>query len=161
EKLPNGDIRLGVHIADVGAYVKPESALDKEAKRRGNSTYLVGTVIPMLPHKLSNGLCSLVEQEDRLTKTAFIIFSPNHKIKETAFANSVIRSDKRLTYRQAYALLKEDNLKKIRAVPLPPAHQTGSTGRALSDLSDQELKKLQVHVRDLWEIAAAVRKRRM
>lgn len=161
EKLPNGDLRIGVHIADVGAYVKPGSALDKEAKRRGNSTYLVGTVIPMLPHKLSSGLCSLVEQEDRLTKTAFLIFSRNHKLKETAFANSVIRSNKRLTYRQAYALLKENDFKKIRAVPLPPAHQTGSTGRALHALKDHELRDLQQGVRDLWKIAAAVRKRRM
>lgn len=160
-ELSGGDLRIGVHIADVGAYVKPESPLDKEAKKRGNSTYLVGTVIPMLPHKLSNGLCSLVENEDRLTKSVFFIFSPNGKIKETSFANSVIRSNKRMTYRQAYALLKENDLEKIRAVPLPPAHQTGSTGRSLRDLSDEELKRLQTGVRHLWQVASQVRKRRM
>lgn len=161
EELPNGDVRVGVHIADVGTYVQPGTALDVEAKKRGNSTYLVGVVIPMLPKKLSNGICSLVEREDRLTKTVFLIFSKNGRIKETAFANSVIRSDKRLTYRQAYALLKEDSLKKIRAVPLPPAHQTGSTGKALDSLTDEELRQLQTQVRGLWRIASRVRKRRM
>lgn len=161
ESLANGDVRIGIHIADVGAYVKPDSNLDKEAKRRGNSTYLVGTVIPMLPHKLSSGLCSLQENVDRLTKSAFLTFSPQGKIKDSAFANTVIRSEKRLTYKQAYALLKEDSLKKIRAVPLPPAHQTGSTGRPLADLSDAELARLQEGVRQLWKIAAAVRKGRM
>lgn len=161
EQLRGGDVRIGIHIADVGSYVKPGTALDQEAQRRGNSTYLVGTVIPMLPHKLSNGLCSLVEREDRLTKSVFITFSPKGKIRETTYANSVIRSDKRLTYRQAYAFLKEDDLDKVRKVPLPPAHQTGSTGRALSEMSDQELQKLQRGVRLLWEVAARVRKQRM
>lgn len=161
ETLPDGEIRIGVSIADVGAYVSPESPLDKEAKRRGNSTYLVGTVIPMLPHKLSSGLCSLQEGEDRLTKTVFLIFSPRGKLQDTAFVNSVIRSNKRLTYRQAYGLLNEDNLEKIRTIPLPPAHQTGSTGRPLGDLSDEELRDLQTDVRKLWKIASTVRKKRM
>jgi ribonuclease R len=161
EKLPGGDVRIGVHIADVGAYVKPDSALDKEARRRGNSTYLVGTVIPMLPHKLSNGLCSLVENEDRLTKTVFLTFSRNGKLRDTDFANSVIRSDKRMTYRQAYAMLKEDDLNKIRNLPLPPAHQTGATGRALRELNDEDLKRLQAGVRELWKFASQIRAHRM
>ncbi len=64
EYLDNGDIRVGVHIADVSHYVKPGTALDREAQDRGNSTYLVGTVVPMLPEKLSNGLCSFPAQWD-------------------------------------------------------------------------------------------------
>ncbi len=161
EQLPDGDVRIGIHIADVSTYVRPGTALDREARRRGNSTYLVGTVIPMLPEKLSNGLCSLVEAQDRLCKATLITFAPNGRIKETSFANTVICSRKRLTYRQAYALLFENNLERIRALPLPPKHQTGSTGRALRDLSDVELTDLQGWIRQLWSIARRLRADRM
>ena len=161
EPLDGGEVRIGIHIADVSAYVRAGSALDREAQRRGNSTYLVGTVIPMLPEKLSNGLCSLVEAQDRLCKAVFLTFDKKGRIKDTAYANTVIRSRKRLTYKQAYALLFEDNLAAIRALPLPPKHQTGSTGRALRDLSDAELRDLQTWVRALWKIASHLRKERM
>lgn len=161
EPLENGGHRVGVHIADVSAYVKPGTALDTEARERGNSTYLVGTVIPMLPHALSNGLCSLVEGEDRLTKSVFLDFTKNGKIEKTEFADSVIRSAKRLTYEQAHALMKEDDLKAIRALPTPPKHQTGSTGRRLDSLSNKELGMLQTAIRGLWDIGSRLRKRRM
>lgn len=161
EYLDEGDIRVGIHIADVSTYVKPGTALDQEAQRRGNSTYLVGTVIPMLPEKLSNGLCSLVEAQDRLTKAVFLTFDAKGRPKDTAFANTVIRSRKRLTYKQAYALLFEKSLAKVRALPLPPKHQTGSTGRALSSLDDTELSDLQKWVRQLWKLAGRLRRDRM
>jgi ribonuclease R len=141
--------------------VKPGTALDREAQRRGNSTYLVGVVIPMLPEKLSNGLCSLVEAQDRLCKAVFLTFARNGRLRETTFANTVIRSRKRLTYKQAYALLFEDDLNRIRALPLPPKHQTGSTGRALGSLDDIELSELQSWVRALWKIASRLRRDRM
>jgi len=161
ETLDDGDVRVGIHIADVSAYVKTGTALDREAQRRGNSTYLVGTVVPMLPEKLSNGLCSLVEAQDRLCKAVFLVFDKKCRLKETTYGNTVIRSRKRLTYRQAYALLFENNLEKIRALPLPPKHQTGSTGRALNSLTDLELVDLQSWVRKLWAIASRLRKDRM
>jgi ribonuclease R len=161
ETLDNGEVRVGVHIADVSAYVKPGTALDREAQRRGNSTYLVGTVVPMLPEKLSNGLCSLVEAQDRLCKAVFLVFDKKLRLKSTTFGNTVIRSRKRLTYRQAYALLFEDDLEKIRALPLPPKHQTGSTGRALHSLTNLELTDLQSWVRKLWAIASRLRSDRM
>lgn len=161
EELEHGLIRVGIHIADVSAYVKSGTALDREACRRGNSTYLVGTVIPMLPEKLSNGLCSLVEAQDRLTKAVFLTFDQQGHIKEKSFHNTVIRSRKRLTYKQAYALLFTDDLKQIRDLPLPPKHQTGSTGRALSSLSHRELSDLQKWVRLLWRIASTLRRDRM
>ncbi len=161
EPLESGEVRIGIHIADVSTYVKASTALDREAQRRGNSTYLVGVVIPMLPEKLSNGLCSLVEAQDRLCKAVFLTFAKNGKPRETTFANTVIRSRKRLTYKQAYALLFENDLNRIRALPLPPKHQTGSTGRALSSLDDTELGELQSWVRALWKIASRLRKDRM
>ncbi|MEO7597854.1 MAG: RNB domain-containing ribonuclease, partial [Opitutus sp.] len=161
EVLEGGEVRIGIHIADVSSYVKVGTALDREAQRRGNSTYLVGVVIPMLPEKLSNGLCSLVEAQDRLCKAVFMTFAKNGRPKDTTFANTVIRSRKRLTYKQAYALLFEDDLERIRALPLPPKHQTGSTGRALSSLDDLELSELQAWVRALWKIASRLRRDRM
>ncbi|MDB6126787.1 MAG: VacB and RNase family 3-5 exoribonuclease, partial [Verrucomicrobia bacterium] len=157
----HGEVRIGIHIADVSHYVLPGTALDREAQRRGNSTYLVGVVIPMLPEKLSNGLCSLVEAQDRLCKAVFLTFARNGRIKETTYANTIIRSRKRLTYKQAYAFMFEDNLEKIRALPLPPKHQTGSTGRALRDLSDAELIDLQTWIRALWRVGSRMRRERM
>jgi ribonuclease R len=161
EDVGGGNVRVGIHIADVSSYVKAGTAIDREARTRGNSTYLVGTVIPMLPEKLSNGLCSLVEAQDRLCKAVFLTFGPDNRIRETSYANTVIRSRKRLTYKQAYALLFEDNLEKIRSMPVPPKHQTGSTGRALRELEDWELEDLQAWIRALWRIASSMRRERM
>ena len=161
EVLENGDVRAGIHIADVSTYVRPGTALDREAQRRGNSTYLVGVVVPMLPEKLSNGLCSLVEGQDRLCKAVFLTFDKKGRIKDTSFANTVIHSRKRLTYKQAYAFIFENDIERIRALPLPPKHQTGSTGRALHDLSDHELIELQTWIRGLWKLASRLRHDRM
>ena len=107
EKIDNtGGWRLGVHIADVSAYVTPDSALDREARRRGNSVYLPDRVIPMLPERLSNGVCSLNPDVDRLTHSVLIEFDKNGRAKKAGFARSVIRSAKRLTYKEAYAILQ-------------------------------------------------------
>ena len=104
EKIKNG-WRLGVHIADVAAYVEPGSPLDREARRRGNSVYLPDRVIPMLPERLSNVVCSLNPGVDRLTHSVFIHFDKNGVVRSARFAHSVIRSVHRLTYKQAYAIL--------------------------------------------------------
>ena len=107
EKIDHtGGWRLGVHIADVSAYVTPESALDREARRRGNSVYLPDRVIPMLPERLSNGVCSLNPGVDRLTHSVFIEFDKHGRAKNARFAKSEIRSAKRLTYKEAYAILQ-------------------------------------------------------
>jgi ribonuclease R len=105
EKLANGDWQLGVHIADVAAYVEPGSALDREARRRGNSVYLPDRVIPMLPERLSNGVCSLKPEVDRLTHSVFIQFDKRGVAKSARFARTVIRSAHRLTYKEAFAIL--------------------------------------------------------
>src|SRR6266542_5802807 len=104
EKIPSG-WRLGVHIADVAAYVEPASPLDREARRRGNSVYLPDRVIPMLPERLSNGVCSLNPGVDRFTHSVFIHFDKHGTAKSARFAHSIIRSAHRLTYKQAYAIL--------------------------------------------------------
>src|SRR5438132_555060 len=106
EKIDNEGWRLGVHIADVSAYVTPDSALDREARRRGNSVYLPDRVMPMLPERLSNGVCSLNPDVDRLTHSVLIEFDKNGRAKKAGFARSVIRSAKRLTYKEAYAILQ-------------------------------------------------------
>jgi len=109
DELPDGGWRLGVHIADVSHYVTPGTALDKEAAERGNSVYLVDRVIPMLPEKLSNNLCSLRPREDRLTQTVIIEFDAKLKVRQTDFALSVIHSRHRLTYKEAFAQLQSRN----------------------------------------------------
>lgn len=158
---PDHSVIVGVHIADVAHYVRPGTALDKEARKRGNSTYLVGTVIPMLPHALSNGLCSLVEDQDRLTKSVFLTFRKDGSLLHTRFSDTVIRSNKRLTYEQAFALLNRTAFKELRQQPDPPAHQTGSTGRSLKALSDSELLTIQNAIIAFWDIARRLRERRM
>src|SRR5213595_3828870 len=106
EKIDNGGWQLGVHIADVAAYVEPGSALNREARRRGNSVYLPDRVIPMLPERLSNGVCSLNPGVDRLTHSVFIEFDKSGRAKNARFVKSVIRSAKRLTYKEAYTILQ-------------------------------------------------------
>lgn len=158
---PDGGIEVGVHIADVSYYVRPNSALDKEARRRGNSTYLVGTVIPMLPLELSNGICSLVEDKDRLVKSVFLRFATTGDCLGVSFADSVIRSVKRLSYEQAHALLKQNDLAAIKRIGNPQQHETGFAGKPLSELDDKFLGRLRTMVRHLWSLASQLRKRRM
>jgi len=99
--------KLWVHIADVSHYVKPGQALDEEARRRGNSTYLVDRVIPMLPEGLSNELCSLKPGVDRLTKCVEFHLSREGRVLRTRFYPSVIRSKARFTYKEALAILQK------------------------------------------------------
>jgi ribonuclease R len=104
-KLDNGLWELGVHIADVSWFVRQGTAMDEEAHERGNSVYFPGFVIPMLPEILSNGVCSLQEEVPRLCKSAFITYDKDARPIATRFANSVIKSAKRLRYREAQAIL--------------------------------------------------------
>jgi ribonuclease R len=106
EKDPDGNWVLGVHIADVSNFVTPDSPLDVEAKNRGNSVYLPGKTIPMLPEVLSNGICSLQPDQERFAKSAYLTYNREAKILSRNFANSVIKSTQRLTYVQADRILK-------------------------------------------------------
>jgi ribonuclease R len=98
--------RLWVHIADVSHYVKPGSQLDLEARKRGNSTYLVDRVIPMLPEALSNELCSLKPGVDRLTKCVEFLLSREGRVLNTEFYSAVIHSQRRFSYQEAFAILQ-------------------------------------------------------
>jgi len=105
EKLDNGNVRLGVHIADVSHYVTEGSELDEEALRRGNSTYLVDGVVSMLPHTLSSNMCSLVPNEDRLAYSVLIEFSPRGAIKSYEVRETVIHSKRRFTYEEVQDII--------------------------------------------------------
>jgi len=104
-ELSNGHVELGVHIADVSAYLVPGSAMDTEAQERGTSIYLVDRTIPMLPEALSNDLCSLVPHQDRLAMSAIFEMTRDGDVCETWYGETVIRSDRRFTYREAQDIL--------------------------------------------------------
>lgn len=109
ERLPNGNYLLGVHIADVSYYVRENSALDREAYNRGCSVYLVDRVIPMLPHRLSNGICSLNPQVDRLTMSCEMEFDANANIVRHDIFTSVIKTKERMTYTNVRKILVDED----------------------------------------------------
>jgi ribonuclease R len=106
EKNSYGNWVLGVHIADVSNFVKSDSPLDAEAGTRGNSVYLPGKTIPMLPEILSNGICSLQPDQKRFVKSVYPTYDKDGNVLSRRFANSIMRSTQRLTYQQADKALK-------------------------------------------------------
>lgn len=138
---PKGGWELAVHIADVSHYVYPGTELDKEASKRGNSVYLADRVIPMLPEKLSNGVCSLKPHVERLTHVAIIDFDKNGKPVKSRFASAVIRSHRRYSYEEAHEIMMMD-VAKINA------------------FDDKKEKSLGLHLKRAWELASKIRKLR-
>jgi ribonuclease R len=136
KRLPNGNFELGVHIADVSHYVKENSALDREAYQRATSVYFADRVIPMLPPRLSNGICSLHPHEDRLTLSCTMEIDRAGKVVRFDIYPSVIRSAERLTYTEVSALLE---------------------GEAVTD----KLKPLAPMLRDAGELAEILRQKRL
>ncbi|MCH9704131.1 MAG: ribonuclease R, partial [Chlamydiae bacterium] len=137
-----GHFHLAVHIADVSHYVKPGSHLDNEAKKRCNSTYLPGTVIPMLPHELSSNLCSLMPKVDRFAVSVMMEMDSKGEVVDYSFGRSVIHSNKRFSYEEAYEVLKGkesphkellENLVKLCHVLKKRRSERGSIEFALPD----------------------------
>jgi ribonuclease R len=126
---PDGSFDIYIHIADVSHYVRIGTPLDVEARARGNSVYLVDRVIPMLPEKLSNGICSLQPNVDRLVKTAIVTLDPRGEIRNFRFAEGIIHSAKRFTYQEAFALIQQ-----------PPVTSLGRDLHALNAMA-QVLRK--------------------
>ena len=135
EKTPRG-WTLAVHIADVSHYIKPGSPMDQEAVERGNSTYLVDRVLPMLPTELSNGICSLKPDVDRLTKCALMEISADGEITRAKFIDAVIHSRAKLSYEQAQEILD---------------------GKSAPEGSPKGLEEM---VREAWKMASVLRKKR-
>jgi ribonuclease R len=134
-----------VHIADVSFFVKDGTPLDEEAQKRGNSTYFPGFVIPMLPEVLSNGVCSLQEGVPRLCKSAFITLDEDSRPVRTRFANTIIKSAKRLRYREAQAILDG-----TKAIPHPEGART---------IEDYPREVVQL-LNDMHALARQIQKRR-
>ena len=125
ERLGPDSFRLGVHIADVSHYVRENSPLDLEARLRGTSVYLVDRVIPMLPHRLSNGICSLNQGEDRLTLSASMDIDPSGRITRYEIFPSVIRVRTRLSYKIVRSILADkDATLREQYSPLVPMLET-------------------------------------
>ncbi|MDZ7766748.1 MAG: ribonuclease R [Melioribacteraceae bacterium] len=124
EEQPNGNFLIGIHIADVSHYLEENSPIFKGAKKRGTSVYLVGNVIPMLPEKLSNQVCSLVPNEDRLTFSVMVEMTPRGKVENYKIGKSVINSKRRFTYDEVQNILENkkgefyDELCKLNNIAL-------------------------------------------
>jgi len=116
-ELENGNLEIGVHIADVTHYLKPDSVLDREAFERSTSVYLVDRCNPMLPEKLSNNLCSLVPEQDRLTFSAVFVFDAKDKIVSRWFGKTVIHSAKRFAYEEAQTILDKKPSDELKNHP--------------------------------------------
>jgi ribonuclease R/exosome complex exonuclease DIS3/RRP44 len=106
KKIDNNNFEIGIHIADVSHYVKPSTILDKEAYNRATSIYLVDRVIPMLPEKLSNKVCSLRPNEDKLTFSAVFNFNKKGEINNSWFGRTIIKSNKRFSYQEAQEIIE-------------------------------------------------------
>lgn len=105
-RLKNGKWEIGVHIADVTHYVKPDTIIDREAQKRATSVYLVDRVVPMLPEHLSNGICSLRPDEDKLTFSCIFTMDDNGKVLDSKITRTVTRSDRRFTYEEAQEVIE-------------------------------------------------------
>ncbi|MBL4644492.1 MAG: ribonuclease R [Candidatus Pacebacteria bacterium] len=137
KKLENGNFEIGIHIADVTHYVRPGTKLDLEARKRGTSVYLVDRTIPMLPEAISNDLCSLNPNEEKRAFGAIFELDSKAQVVKHSFSKTLIRSDKRFSYRTAQDLLDS----------------RGSTPKADAEFAED--------LYSLWDLSSALRKERV
>ena len=151
----NGNYRLGVHIADVSHYVKPNGCIDKCAYDRGTSVYFPDRVLPMLPKALSNGACSLNEGEERYAMSVFITFTDRGEIVDSELFESVILSDKRMTYDEVTAILKSDGQRDEIALMLKDMEQLclllEAKRQALGEVS-LDVKEAHIYLNERGEV---------
>ncbi len=163
-QLGNGRVQLGVHIADVSYYVKENSILDKEALHRGTSIYLVDRVIPMLPEKLSNEICSLKEGVNRLTFSCIMDVDENGNVFDYKIAESVIHSKKRFTYEEVQEIIEQKRSKNPFADEIQMMFKLSKTlirrRQKLGSL-DFDLPEVKVELNDLGEPIAIKRRERL
>lgn len=159
KQLENGNYSIGIHIADVAHYVTPGSALDREARQRGNSVYLAGKVLPMLPEALSNGICSLNPYVDRLTYSAIVELTPRGKVEKYSFAKTVINSKKRFTYEQVQDIITGEYQRQVKEY----GAKVKEAKKAGQDIPEKELIVPEVleTVNTLHKLAQVLRKKRM
>lgn len=136
--LPNGDYEIGVHIADVSHFVTEKTELDKEARKRGTSIYLVDRTIPMLPEVLSNDLCSLNPNEPKYAFSAVFVMDKEAKVKERWFGKTLIESDKRFTYEEAQEIL---DLPAGRQVKSPFEEELKTLNELAKKLREEKFRK--------------------
>ena len=160
-KLENGNWEAGVHIADVTHYVRPESLTEEEAKQRATSVYLVDRVVPMLPERLSNQICSLNPDEDKLTYSAVFELNDKAEVLNEWFGRTIIRSDHRFSYNQAQQIIDtEEGDMNEQILPLHRLAQQLRTKRMVAGAFsfekvevqfelDKEGKPLGIHFRDM------------
>ncbi len=159
-KLDNGNYEVGVHIADVSYYVKPGTAVDKEAQARGTSVYLVDRTVPMLPEKLSNKLCSLRPNEDKLTFSAVFEITPRGKVFNHWFGRTVMRSDYRFAYETAQQIIDAGEsalTQEIRGGTDGKSGDSDAFGVTTGCIIPADLKEA---ILTLWKLASILRKKR-
>ncbi len=162
--LRNGNYELGVHIADVSYYVRPGSKMDREAWERGTSVYLVDRVVPMLPEKISNRICSLRPEEDRLTLTCIMEVSPKGEVTNYRIAESVINSKRRFTYEEVQEIIEQKRSKADFAEQIQQMHKLSQIlikRRERLGSLDFDMPEVKVELNDKGEPVAINKRVRM
>ena len=158
--LDNGNFEVGVHIADVSYYVKPDTVVDQEAQARGTSVYLVDRTVPMLPEKLSNKLCSLRPNEDKLTFSAVFEMGPDAKVLNHWFGRTAICSDYRFAYETAQQIIDAGESALTTSIFGGTDGKTGDSDKFGVTEGCEVPVEIKKAILKLWDLAAILRKKR-